>query len=104
MILYLTNGQVSVALLQVGDLLDKFLVRTATVKGIVTVEILSDNTIHRVGFKRRLVGVFYDSTGQLKRQKLECSFFILPSILTTVIKYSYTREVHNPLFALFVSF
>lgn len=42
-ILYLTNSQVSVALLQIGDLLDKFLVRTAKVKGIVTVEI-SDNT------------------------------------------------------------
>ena len=43
MVLYLTNSQVSVALLQIGDLLDKFLVRTAKVKGIVTVEI-SDNT------------------------------------------------------------
>ena len=42
-ILYLTNSQVSVALLQIGDLLDKFLVRTAKVKGIVTVEI-SGNT------------------------------------------------------------
>ena len=42
-ILYLTNSQVSVALLQIGDLLDKFLVRTAKVKRKVTVEI-SDNT------------------------------------------------------------